>query len=130
MTSATFIPSTFTPAEAVVVSRLDTSTQKNLQRHGYMARPKKGWSRHSLEAAAKLLIIGQLQRLPPSESSEIADRLINGKTVAGWVVSRAQRVPGAISDPDRLAAGKLPLKTTAKVSGRFVIVYGNDVEVT
>jgi hypothetical protein len=125
-----FVPSTFTASEAGSVSGLDRYNRKSFQRQGYIERPEnRGWTRHSLEQIAKMLLMCEVRRLPPHESAEIADSKARGRSVADWIVVHSQDVPGAIHDPEHLAVGKKPIKVAGKAD-RFLLIYGASVELT
>src|SRR5215212_6307283 len=99
-----FVETTFTPAEAEAISSVDVVRQRDLRRHEYLPKAKGGWTRFSIEDAARLLVIGKLAErgVKPSTSAVIA----NAKSAAVLVKAFALNCPGAVDDPGKLAREK------------------------
>jgi hypothetical protein len=102
-----FNRATFTPSEAAAITGLDVMTQRNLRRHGYLPQAAKGWTRHSVDDVAKLLLMGVLDKLglPPSGSSVIAEAHHDKhkQSTAELIGAVACNNPCAICDPEGLA---------------------------
>lgn len=121
--SIRFEHATFTAKEVEVLTGRTVAQQKNDRRAGYAEGSEGGWVRANPYALAQSLVVQVLsdRGVPPATAYPIA------KSAATLIILRAFSLPGAVDDPENLARGEEPLKSTEEArKQRYLIVSGKE----